>query len=346
MKKSTRFDSLVIALRFGANRNSVIGGWKRINSTIRLLQQEYPRMLDYEWDLFLWGPNSSELLSEIELLIPSPIMGYLHERDTEPIHHHYVWERDEALFRESMESFWNNGSLSDKEKIDYIVDSIIWFTYVPSNLRVPKALSLKEPSEKREGNTVALSKKYEFSGRWKDIAIFSEDNISNLLQLYKSQGIKIDSTIANNKIKIPPQRVEMYKYLEPRYEKIEVEKEYVNADAFSLMGLIGQMTKQKKTMDLPGELSRRVARLGEEFNGNNLEKLKKNWEQEYSRLADLFDSTQRGGLSLSFEKNGVVFGMSSELRKNAQEKGYTCGDAYLNFYHTLQPLEHRVLMEN
>jgi len=344
MEGDARFLNLVTALRFGANREGVIGGQKSIQAAVRILQHKYPERLGYDWDLFLWGDNSSELFAEILRLIPNPIMGYLQENDGEPVHHSYCWEGEESVFRGSLESLWTDAEYSQENKEDFLLDAIVWFTYVPTSLRICKALSLSQ--KKNTQRPGAFSCVAEFPAEYRGKTFASREAMAGLLSTYAIQGMSVAEIAGEFHITIPKERVAVYGYLEPFWSAPPFRIDSLDVDPFALSGLIGQLRDEER-IDLPQKLRQRLEdTYDEEFGRESIEGLRRAWREELDSLGKLCESTETAPLGLLYEGDGLRLRLSPELVDEISEKTqYSVSDACLNFYHLLQPLEYMVLTE-
>lgn len=354
-----RIDRLIVALGCGADSRGNIGGWKRIKSSISILQERFNidsnRMFNYKWDAFLWGPESNQFNKDIYSIMPAFLKGYVdipHEGKYEPVHHTYTLNGNNGMFSSALDNFSRDNDFSHREKREFIMDSVLLFNYLPANLVIPDSLKFTPVAEK--SRCTKDIKIQSFNG-WKDAPKFDQKTIQDILGIY--QGINIGIEKPNGKdryaVSIPEHFIKRYDYLhpsQPREKRKDSEQRKLNVEIYSLLSLAESsllLPENKKEIDLKKEIAKRQILLRKEEFGN-FRHLNQLYEKEINYIKNLYNLTREiKGLSLQFHLDKVILKLSEKLEKEIRRLNkHNLASAYLYYIHALQPKEYATLLRH
>lgn len=304
---------------------------------VSTLQEKYPRILSFDWDLKLWGPEGESYGQNMLELWRDFYDGYYTLSPHEPTHHRYVWKGGygTSIFEEALEKFVDDENFSDEDKVGFVSDAIIYSSHIQTPYLINNSLRLTNLDQKRG------SKKQQLKWKNKLGLEFDEDSIRDIINIYRKWGIGCSDLNSNStyQIKIPKKLADKYNYLDPandgKFSPVDGSK--IDFRVLPYLNKYG-LLKDKE------EMNNRLEEIREkEFNESKVEELKDEYNNEKYLVKELYSNTNEGGLKIKFEPDGTTFSISDSLKDRIYElsrkRDINVPSAHLYYYNALQPME-------
>lgn len=340
----------MIALGCGSSNKRELGGWKSIKAVISLLQRRHPDVLNYNWDLWSWGPDGLEYGRDMVNLKDDFIGGYYSLEKGKPIRHKYTWNlgMGTALFKKALKNFKEDDSLYEEEKNDFIMDSLLYSQHVPTDLTIGKALNQAKPSQDwdpelgEELSTWKVQSKHFDPESGKILPNkFTKKEIQKIVGrkgIYENWGIEVNKNNGFYELKIPGEMAERYNYLYPqKNSRIDEKVTGRKNDARAITSL-----SKFDLLKNAEEYNERLKDIKKEFGELDIEKMQEYVDNEKTTVKEIYDATEEGGLYIGFNGDEIEFKISDDLKERLNNQNHP--SVYLYFYHALQPMELRDLL--